>query len=186
VTTTGRETLARQLRNSVLAYLGDHPGWVPNTDLLRFAPEEREIVIRELEGEESFRTDWADGGVYDTGPAGRPDGGMLANVTNGLRRELLVDMRVPLAYRLYEPDEPVGLEEITERLGVQRGTADKWRQRGVLPAPTWPAVGGRPAWRWAVIRDWAFATGRNPDGPNAPRWRWTPEGGEVVVDEACR
>lgn len=56
-------------------------------------------------------------------------------------------------------DEPVGLEEVAARLGVERATADKWRTRGVLPQPTW-RVGGRPAWRWAVIVQWTRETGR--------------------------
>jgi len=57
----------------------------------------------------------------------------------------------------------VGLAEIAERLGVQRRTVDRWRERGVLPDPTW-TVGGRPAWEWSTIEAWARATGRLP-GP---------------------
>jgi hypothetical protein len=62
-----------------------------------------------------------------------------------------------------DPDEPVGLEELAARLGVERDTADKWRTRGVLPQPTW-RVGGRPAWRWAVIVQWVRETGRQMPG----------------------
>jgi predicted DNA-binding transcriptional regulator AlpA len=54
---------------------------------------------------------------------------------------------------------PVGAVEIAERLDVNRSTVDQWRQRGLLPDPTW-TVGGRPAWDWAVIAAWAKATGR--------------------------
>jgi len=55
--------------------------------------------------------------------------------------------------------DPVGLEEIAVRLGVQRGTVDQWRWRQILPAPAW-TVGGRPAWPWPVIEAWAQETGR--------------------------
>jgi excisionase family DNA binding protein len=55
--------------------------------------------------------------------------------------------------------EPVGLAEIAERLGVTRSTVDQWRHRGVLPEPRW-TVGGRPAWDWTTIAEWAKDTGR--------------------------
>jgi predicted site-specific integrase-resolvase len=59
-------------------------------------------------------------------------------------------------------DEPVGLAEIADRLGVKRQTADNWQQRGVLPPPRW-TVGGRPAWSWQRdIEPWARETGRLP------------------------
>lgn len=57
------------------------------------------------------------------------------------------------------PAEAVGLEEIAQRLGVRRPTADQWRSRGVLPEPPW-TVGGRPAWPWPLIEQWARDTGR--------------------------
>lgn len=44
-------------------------------------------------------------------------------------------------------------------LDVARGTVDKWRQRDVLPAPTWQLAAG-PVWWQAVIEQWARATGR--------------------------
>ena len=65
------------------------------------------------------------------------------------------------AGRLY----PVGLEEIAALLQVKRDTVDKWRHRGLLPKPTWPSVGGRPAWATGVIEDWAKDTGRWPASP---------------------
>lgn len=55
--------------------------------------------------------------------------------------------------------QPVGLIEIADRLGVQRNTVDVWRQRGVLPDPDW-TVGGRPAWNWPTIEQWARDSGR--------------------------
>ncbi len=59
--------------------------------------------------------------------------------------------------------DPVGIKEIAERLGVQRTTVDRWLQRKILPPSAW-IVGGRPAWEWADIEDWARATGRIEDG----------------------
>jgi predicted DNA-binding transcriptional regulator AlpA len=53
----------------------------------------------------------------------------------------------------------VGLVEIAERLGVERTTAVKWNQRGLLPEPAW-TVSGAPAWDWAEIEAWAKSTGR--------------------------
>jgi len=67
-------------------------------------------------------------------------------------------------------DEPVGLTEIADRLGVKRQTADNWQTRKVLPPPRW-TVGGRPAWSWQRdIEPWVHATGRahllTPAGPH--------------------
>jgi len=56
-------------------------------------------------------------------------------------------------------DEPVGAVEISARLGVRRATVDQWGQRGHLPEPDF-TVGGRPAWRWRTIEEWARRTGR--------------------------
>lgn len=64
-----------------------------------------------------------------------------------------------------EPAEPfnppVGLVEIADRLGVKRATVDQWKLRGLLPEPRW-TVGGRPAWAWRDIEQWAEDTGRAP------------------------
>lgn len=56
--------------------------------------------------------------------------------------------------------QPVGEKEIAERLGVSRKTVEKWRDRDVMPQPRW-TVGGRPAWNWPDIWDWAVETGRD-------------------------
>lgn len=56
--------------------------------------------------------------------------------------------------------DPVGLAEIADLLGVGRKTVDQWRLRGVLPDPEPGTVGGRPWWRWGRIRQWALKTGR--------------------------
>jgi len=59
------------------------------------------------------------------------------------------------------PCEPVGIVEIADRLGVTRSAVDRWRQRDIgFPAPTW-TVGGRPAWAWQSVAEWATATGRH-------------------------
>lgn len=56
--------------------------------------------------------------------------------------------------------DPVGAVEVAERLGVSRGTVDKWRLRDVgFPDPDY-TVGGRPAWDWATVKAWAEETGR--------------------------
>lgn len=69
----------------------------------------------------------------------------------------------PVQWARPQPDSPpwpiVGLAEIAERLGVARGTVDKWRQRDVLPPPTWELAAG-PVWLWQVIERWARTTGR--------------------------
>lgn len=64
-----------------------------------------------------------------------------------------------------EPD-PVGIKEIAERLGVKRTTVDRWLQRKLMPPPTWQ-IGGRPAWEWDDVEQWAIRTGRLPETPNA-------------------
>jgi hypothetical protein len=74
----------------------------------------------------------------------------------------VIRLAVPGSVELVlEEGEPVGLEEIAQRLHVQRGTVDRWRQRCVLPQPAW-TVGGRPAWAWTAIEQWARDTGRLP------------------------
>lgn len=57
--------------------------------------------------------------------------------------------------------EPVGAVEIADRLGVGRHTVDMWRRRPSVrfPEPRW-TVGGRPAWNWPDIAQWAKETGR--------------------------
>lgn len=56
--------------------------------------------------------------------------------------------------------EPVGTNEIAERLGVTRHAVKQWRVRDLgFPEPRW-SVGGRPAWDWDDIERWALETGR--------------------------
>ncbi len=57
------------------------------------------------------------------------------------------------------PLDVVGPQEVADRLGVQRATVDRWRQRGVLPEPTWQLAGG-PVWLWGDVAAWARRTGR--------------------------
>ena len=84
------------------------------------------------------------------------DGFVLREVAAGRT----VDLWVPVGRRGGPVDDtPVGLAEIAERLGVERQTVDAWRHRGVLPDPAW-TVGGRPAWAWSTIEEWARHTGR--------------------------
>jgi hypothetical protein len=164
VTITTERTALDGLRSEVLAVLERSAGqWVPVSDLLH------QLVPESIAAGRGGPR----GPVREASLASAPGGQAIAAVLAGLHRELLAEVTVPLAYRLYDPDEPVGLEEIAARLGVKRVTADTWRTRKKLPAATWPRVGGRPAWRWQVIRDWAIETGRYPGGPNAPRWHGT-------------
>jgi len=53
----------------------------------------------------------------------------------------------------------VGLNEIADRLGVQKNTPDTWRGRGLLPEPA-VVVSGTPLWEWSTILDWARRTRR--------------------------
>lgn len=56
--------------------------------------------------------------------------------------------------------DPVGIVEICDRLGVTRSAVEAWRSRDLgFPSPTW-TVGGRPAWSWADVVEWARETGR--------------------------
>lgn len=57
--------------------------------------------------------------------------------------------------------DPVGSEDIADRLGVKRPTVKMWRYRGLLPEPKW-TVSGRPCWNWPDISRWAEATNRLP------------------------
>lgn len=85
-------------------------------------------------------------------------------------REIVSDINNPLVTRISNGKlterivhgEPVGLEEIADRLGAARNTVDSWRRRGVLPDPEPTTVGGRPWWRWDRIEAWAIETHRMP------------------------
>lgn len=55
--------------------------------------------------------------------------------------------------------DPVGIQEIAQRLGVKRQTASQWRQRKLLPEPDWTRS-GVALWEWETIRAWADVTGR--------------------------
>lgn len=63
--------------------------------------------------------------------------------------------------RARELVDPVGIAEVADRLGVPRHQVDVWRNRGRLPEPTW-TTGGRPAWDWPIIEEWARERGRTP------------------------
>lgn len=55
--------------------------------------------------------------------------------------------------------DPVGEQEIAERLGVNDSTVHMWRYRDLMPEPKW-WVSGKPCWNWPDIRKWAKETGR--------------------------
>src|SRR5438093_688658 len=49
---------------------------------------------------------------------------------------------------------PVGVAEISERLGVRQQTVAQWKLRGLLPPPRW-VVSRLPAWDWSDVEHWA-------------------------------
>ncbi len=53
-----------------------------------------------------------------------------------------------------ERPQPVGVQEIAQRAGVQQGTVRKWRERHQsFPRPCW-SVSGQPAWDWHDVEVW--------------------------------
>ena len=73
--------------------------------------------------------------------------------------------KTPMTVRIVDP---VGPQEIADRLEVSIETVHSWRKRARLgtypnaqPIPD-PAItiSGIPVWGWAAIRTWAEATGR--------------------------
>jgi len=57
-------------------------------------------------------------------------------------------------------DDPVGVIEIAERLGVQDRSVHMMRRRGVIPAPHYDQINGSRAWEWRTVLWWAGETGR--------------------------
>ena len=51
------------------------------------------------------------------------------------------------------PLEIVGLVELAELLGQERGTVRQWYHRGKLPAPD-ATLAATPVWRTATIERW--------------------------------
>lgn len=60
--------------------------------------------------------------------------------------------------------DPVGLQEIIERLGVGASSPRQWRYRGIFPEPDYESINGLQAWEWETILRWAGATGRLGEG----------------------
>ncbi len=58
------------------------------------------------------------------------------------------------------PDDPVGVIEIAQRLGVLDRSVHKMIQRGRLPTPDYDSVNGSRAWNWRTILWWAGETRR--------------------------
>jgi hypothetical protein len=61
--------------------------------------------------------------------------------------------------------DPVGTDEIAQRLHVGRGTVYSWRSRrpkeNPMPEPD-THITGTPVWSWHRIAEWAMLTGRLP------------------------
>jgi len=54
----------------------------------------------------------------------------------------------------FDPIEPVGVQEIAQRAGVQQITVRKWRERHTgFPRARW-TVSGQPAWAWREVETW--------------------------------
>jgi predicted DNA-binding transcriptional regulator AlpA len=69
---------------------------------------------------------------------------------------------MPTAPPLLGPDRQpyLGLSEIADLCGAEKGTAWRWQQRGVLPAPDFLVSERTPAWARERIMAWATRTGR--------------------------
>ena len=65
---------------------------------------------------------------------------------------------------------PLGMIEIGQLLGVKYNTVQRWRQRGIFPAPDL-RVGGSPAWKCSTVVAWAESTGRWSNGEPVCRRR---------------
>lgn len=76
----------------------------------------------------------------------------------------------------------IDIQGIALLLKVAPGTVDQWRQRGVLPKPTFPHL-KNPVWLVDIIIQWAKDTGRWPYGDDDPPP--LPPGG-LSYDEASR
>lgn len=69
-------------------------------------------------------------------------------------------MRARTGGRMRSSDQPIGVAEMGPLLGVKPATVRQWLHRDHLPAPDFPSVNGRPAWRRAVVVAWAVKDGR--------------------------
>ena len=56
-------------------------------------------------------------------------------------------------------NDPLGLIEVSDLLGVKRHTVTVWKCRGVMPRPDW-VVNGSGAWRRVTVLAWAARSGR--------------------------
>jgi hypothetical protein len=91
----------------------------------------------------------------------------------------------------------VGMVEIAERLGVQRTTVERWRQRyDNFPRPS-IVVSGTPIWTWPAVEAWAKFSGRiqttkrtAPPVADEPvpahDHEWTRSSTGLVVCQHCR
>lgn len=78
---------------------------------------------------------------------------------------------MPRATRQAAMNDPVGIQELTRRLGVQERTGHHWWYLKALPPPDYDSVNGTRAWEWITILLWAGRTGRlTPGSPDADEY----------------
>jgi len=56
--------------------------------------------------------------------------------------------------------DPVGLNEIAERLDVVGQTARNWASGPGFPTPDYVSINNGPAWEWTTVLRWVGETGR--------------------------
>jgi len=56
--------------------------------------------------------------------------------------------------------DPVGVQEISQRLGVQDRSVHMIARRGQMPKPDYEQINGSRAWEWSTILWWAGETNR--------------------------
>jgi hypothetical protein len=69
-----------------------------------------------------------------------------------------------------DTDEPLGVAEVAELLGVKDRTVHMWKYREIMPSPDWPEVNRSHAWRRGTILAWAAATNRLRSPEVAAQW----------------
>lgn len=96
----------------------------------------------------------------------------MDSLSDDAKRELIKSANAAADTRRMNPTKPdvVDTAEIARRLGVERDTVHRWRQRYVrlkrgqpvtryFPDPDYDLDVG-PVWLWKTVKKWGVATGR--------------------------